>query len=650
MTDETADDWLNNQAPYPKAAEDGPDHVRKTFEQAKEITPADPDELSTLPRTPDDGNSSDPPHIPPDDPGPHPDDPGSPADDPHDPIMQAANLPLNDYGNGQRFKIHFGEDVIYVPRVSWFTWSGMVWEKDPDNLAVRRKAQKIAALIEAETKFIEPSGKEKAMIAEEGRLLKRFEDLQALTEADQGDDHKEEVGTIQARLKTIEATLKTHKSLIGRRLTHARNAGNNGPLGHMLTESQTDLVVPYENLDAGKLDINTESGVLRFTVTDTPDERVKKKAEMVLVPHARDQLLSKLMPLTFDREAKAPLFDAFLARIQPDIEMRQFLQRWFGLSMTAIPEQKLAFFYGSGANGKSVLVDLMGKAMGNYAATARIESLTGTNRRGGGDATPDLVPLMGGRMVRATEPDEGQRLQEALIKELTGGEPMLIRSLNKDFIEVLPFFKLTMSGNHKPDIRGTDDGIWRRVMLVPFDIQIPESERDPDLGKKLWEERAGIMNWLIEGLLEYLEYGLEPPQGVLEATREYREESDPIGAFLTRCCVISGDHHDTVLSKELGEAFNFHLMERGYSSWKPTTFARQVSTKSKQWRHPETGRQFTKGKASISQYIGIMFTDAFNKRFRDAPRDHNGRIISAAPAVAPSDASTPHPDIDDFRE
>ncbi len=91
-------------------------------------------------------------------------------------------------------------------------------------------------------------------------------------------------------------------------------------------------------------------------------------------------------------------------------------------------------------------------------------------------------------------------LQEGLIKELTGGEPILVRALHSDFVEVRPQFKLTISGNHKPEIRGTDDGIWRRVMLVPFDVQIPEAERDQDLGKKLWEERSGILNWLVKGV------------------------------------------------------------------------------------------------------------------------------------------------------
>ncbi|MBL3587804.1 hypothetical protein JMM61_21090, partial [Rhodovulum sulfidophilum] len=288
----------------------------------------------------------------------------------------------------------------------------------------------------------------------------------------------------------------------------------------------------YEDLDADPLTVNTLSGTLRFSTVAA--EGMSPVAELRVQPeHLRGDLLSKIMPVAYDRTAKAPRWEAFLEEILPDATVRDFVQRWMGLSMTGIKMQRLAFFYGGGANGKSVLVDTIARVLGPYAATARIESLTGTNRRGGGDATPDLIPLMGARFVRTSEPDEGQRLQEGLIKELTGGEPLMIRALHSDFLEFSPYFKLTMSGNHKPEIRGTDDGIWRRVLLVPFDVQIPEERRDPELANKLWEEAPGILNWLIAGLTDFLEGGLRPPDRVLEATAEYREESDPVGAFLT---------------------------------------------------------------------------------------------------------------------
>lgn len=365
--------------------------------------------------------------------------------------------------------------------------------------------------------------------------------------------------------------------------------------------------------------------MLRFTVSGGEGEGYSRSAAIDHLDHARDHLMTKMMPVPYDSQAQAPLFQAFLNRIQPDPAMRGFLQRWLGLSMTALTgEQKLCFFHGGGGNGKSVLVDLIARIMGDYASTAKIESLTGRNRRGGGDATPDLIPLVGARMVRASEPDEGEKLQEGLIKELTGGEPILVRALNKDFFEIKPHFKLTISGNHKPDIRGLDDGIWRRVLLVPFDVQIPKSERDGALGDKLWAERAGIFRWLVDGLLDYLEGGLREPEAVLDATREYREQSDPIGLFLDSACVVTGDPSDSLPTKDLVLAFNFWMDQRGEGQWKDRTISLRLKDKSRTWRSLSTGKGFTDRKSSgIMRYDGIRFSDVFN---RDLPKDIDGRV------------------------
>ncbi|MCE8421909.1 phage/plasmid primase, P4 family, partial [Rhodovulum sulfidophilum] len=144
----------------------------------------------------------------------------------------------------------------------------------------------------------------------------------------------------------------------------------------------------------------------------------------------------------------------------------------------------------------------------------------------------DLVFLVGARMARASEPREGELLQDALIKAMTSGEPILVRPNYGDFFRLYPYFKLTMSGNHKPEIRSADDGIWRRVKLVPWDVQIPPEERDPDLVRKLYAERDGILQWLVDGAIEFLERGLDEPEAVRSATQDYREDSDPIGTFI----------------------------------------------------------------------------------------------------------------------
>ncbi len=541
------------------------------------------------------------------------------------PLRRAAALPLNDYGNGQRFGIHFGADAMWVPRVGWFTWTGMVWEKDPDEIAVRRQAQQIGGLIEKEIPWLALEDWQMQALQKERSLRA---DLAALANRDDGapdEAAQQQIAAIEDQLRAI-AGLK--KGLGVKRREHrsfARTSGNKSRIDAILIEGGVGLAKPLDALDVPPLDINTESGVMRFSVDR--GHGYSAMADMRLIPHARDQLLTKIMPVVYDPAAECPLFDAFMARVQPDPAMRAYIQRWLGLSLTGLTVQKLAFWYGAGANGKSVLIDLVARMMGNYAATAKIESLTGKNKRGGGDATPDLVPLIGARLVRASEPEEGERFQEGLIKELTGGEPILVRALHSDFVQVKPKFKLTISGNHKPEIRGTDDGIWRRLMLVPWDVQIPDKERDPLLGEKLWGERSGILNWLEAGLIAYLEGGLAEPAQVLAATQDFREESDPVGAFLTSCCHVSGDERDRIPARDLGEAFNFWCGRIGENEWKLGSVARRLKEKSKRWKSPVTGRGFTEHKSSTMSYIGISFVEPFGRDFREAPRDSQGRIL-----------------------
>ena len=541
--------------------------------------------------------------------------PGPPKDEAQERLQKAARFPLNDYGNGQRLALHFGEDLMYVPRVGWFLWDGTRWEKDPDKLSVRRKAQALAPLILKETDHIFKSSRTSELLDERAALSQKRAELEGLAAADRAETHDDDLKRVNARLEAVTKMLAGHQKSIDRIRTHAKNAGNNGPLKHMVEEAETLLAKMLEDLDAVALDVNCESGLLRFRVEELREEGAGKVARVAQVPHDRAQLQTKKIPVVYDPKARCPKFDAFLREVQPDPEVVAFLQRWFGLSMTALPVQAMAFFHGDGANGKSVLVDLMAKIAGDYAATVRIESLTGTARRGGGDATPDLVPLIGARFARTSEPDQGTRLQEGLIKALTGGEPILVRALHSDFIEIRPIFKLTMSGNHKPEIRGTDDGIWRRVMMVPWTVTIPEERRNPHLVDELMDEAPGILNWLVGGLIDYLEGGLRPPKVVTDATAEYRQESDPLGQFLGECCVVDGDDSRSLLTEDIKRGFDLWLREAAMPVWKGRQFQLSMKKKADTWRHPQSGWTFTAGPRSAkSNYRGIRFSEAFQER------------------------------------
>lgn len=560
------------------------------------------------------------------DPGQRPEDDG-----PAPPEARCVEFPLNDYGNGRRLLEHFGMDVLFVPRVGWHVWAGSHWRMDPDDIAVRRQAHKLSDLIAREVWHMPLEDEEEAILREVEEARDEIGELTEKGKERDEIDEKRLMFLIALRKDADRIKDKRDKS-IARRLTHAKNAGNSNAIKNLMGEAATIIARPLEELDRDPMVINTETCALRFgTVPGEDDGGMNPPAPVAVVErltHDRAQLLTKVMPAAYDPAARCPGFMAFIERIQPLPEMRRFIQRWFGLSMTGLThEQKFAFFYGGGANGKSVLVDLIARIMGDYSAAAKIESITGKSRRGGGEATPDLMPLVGARFVRTSEPNSGEKLQEGLIKELTGGEPILVRALNQNFIEIYPIFKLTISGNHKPEIHGGDDGIWRRVMLVPFDVQIPPEERDYKLGEKLWEERSGILNWLIEGLIDYLQHGLQVPGQVISATAEYREDSDPMATFLSECCTVSGDPEHSMPAKQLSEAFSFWMDEAGRGVWRPRTIFNRLKEKVGRWRHPNTGQMFQVRKNSTTYYDGIQLCEPFRTRFNEAPRAQDGSIM-----------------------
>ena len=233
-----------------------------------------------------------------------------------------------------------------------------------------------------------------------------------------------------------------------------------------------------------------------------------------------------------------PNFQRFLTRVQPHASVRRFLAQWFGYSLTGLnDEQKFLFNWGKGRNGKSTLLEGVSHIVGDYGKTLPIESFLDQGRgRNAGGPSEDLAVLPGTRLLRTSEPEKGAKLAEASIKMFTGGEPISARRVYKGQFEFLPTFKLTISGNYRPQITGTDDGIWRRLMLVPWAVQIPKDEIDLKLSSKLRAEKSGILNWMLDGLRDYLDHGLVLPSEVINATQVYREDSDPLGQFFVCRC------------------------------------------------------------------------------------------------------------------
>jgi putative DNA primase/helicase len=253
-----------------------------------------------------------------------------------------------------------------------------------------------------------------------------------------------------------------------------------------------------------------------------------------LRPHRREDAITKISPVVYDPGATCPLWLSFLRRILPDPALRAFIQRAAGYSLTGLTiEQCLLFLFGTGANGKTTLIETLMGLLADYAQKAPTDMLM---TRLGGSIPNDIARLPGARLVVAAEIESGRQMAESMVKDLTGGDTMVARFMRQEFFEFRPTHKLWMYGNHKPIIRGTDDGIWRRIHLVPFLVTIPEAEKDPGLVKRLNAELPGILKWAVDGCLAWQEKGLGIPSAVNQATGKYRAEMDVLGRFLGDCC------------------------------------------------------------------------------------------------------------------
>jgi putative DNA primase/helicase len=254
-----------------------------------------------------------------------------------------------------------------------------------------------------------------------------------------------------------------------------------------------------------------------------------------LRPHAREDLITRLSPISFDAEAECELWDAFLWRVLgQDEDLYRYARRLVGYLLTGkTSEQVLHFLYGLGANGKSVFCEILEVLLGDYAIVVGPEMVM-TRRHSG--IPNDIARLRGVRAAFMNETTQGSRFDEAKLKDLTGGDTLTGRFLHQEFFDFPPTHKLIIRGNHKPVISGTDEGIWRRLRLIPFIVTIAPDEQDHELIEKLRGELPGILKWALDGCLEWQREGLKPPAVIVDAVREYREESDTLGRFIAEHC------------------------------------------------------------------------------------------------------------------
>lgn len=349
----------------------------------------------------------------------------------------------------------------------------------------------------------------------------------------------------------------------------------------MLYLAQPDVSVLPEQLDTHPWLLNVANGTIDLRTG-------------VLHPADRTHLLTKQSPVVYDPHATCLPFLAFLNRIfQGNAALIRFVQKAAGYSLTGLDTEECFFvLWGVGQNGKSTFVETLSALLGtDYAQQATPDLLM--QKKQDRHAT-ELAVLRGARLVASVETGQGKRLNEVLIKSMTGGDRIRANFMHQDTFEFRPEFKVWLSTNHKPVIAGTDLGIWRRIRLIPFTYCIPDHEKDGSFKTRLREPAAlsGILNWALEGVRLWREEGLKPPQAVLDATQAYREEMDVLAVWISECCVV----------QKMAEASAADLY-RSYTQWREQNGEHPETQTSFGLRLTERG--FVRKKSGIVRWLGI---------------------------------------------
>ncbi|MFB8509228.1 phage/plasmid primase, P4 family [Enterococcus durans] len=364
---------------------------------------------------------------------------------------------------------------------------------------------------------------------------------------------------------------------------HVKRSRGNAGKKAMKEQIMHRMPVLPEEFDSDITLMNTQNGYLNLV-------------DGALHEHDINKMFTRISNIEYTDKIDAPQWEEFLNQIfDNDKELIRYVQKAVGYSLTGSTREQCMFvLFGAGSNGKSVFLDTISHIMGSYATNMQADTIMIKGPSGG--ANTDIARLKGARLVTSSEPNEGVRMDEGLVKQLTGGDKVTARFLYGEEFEFTPEFKLWLATNHKPIIRGTDDGIWRRMNLIPFTIQIPDHKKDKNLKHKLKRESIGILNWIVEGCLLWQREGLKRPKIVEEASKEYREEMDVTSAFVNDCCELAIGAK--VSARELFQAYKTWADDNGQYSMSSTKFGKEM------------GNKFNKRKSDgLIVYEGIKLND-----------------------------------------
>ncbi len=431
-----------------------------------------------------------------------------------------AEAVVREHGKGYRYVLAWN---------TWIAWDGRRWAVEGAKLRLQESIKNTMRLLWARAR---------------ARLRSAEERIQQAALAGQKDE-------------AAEASVRREKAL----LKWYEQSQNQAKIEACTKRLEAMLPVSHAQLDRKPWLLNVANGTIDLRTAE-------------LRPHDREDLITQIAEVEFHDDARCPTWESFVrGAMGGDLQLVLYLQRWAGYMATGnVSEHAMLFLYGGGRNGKSTFVTTICKVLGEYACSAPRELLFVT--RTGERHPAEIARLHGKRAVSCAEVPEDAQLDEAKVKDLTGGDVVACRRMREDFWDLHPTHKFVLSGNHKPNIKGADDGIWRRLRLVPWLVQVSEDAVDRRLPDKLYAEREGILRWIVQGCLEWQRIGLCEPEIVRAATREYREESDAVGRYLAERVVFGPD--ERVARADLRRDYEAWCEEQGYQPLGARRFAQRL--------------------------------------------------------------------------
>lgn len=441
----------------------------------------------------------------------------------------------DDTGNADRFTDIFKDRVLYsYTNKGWYIYDGKRWLFDTLGRINDYFEQSIEVL------------KKQGMVSNVPML-----------ENETSEDY-------QKRLKAIRMAYEKH-------LTYSRsNRGTVAGIKQSMHKNSVDI----SEFDGNDMLINLENSVYDMV-------------SGINIPHDATLKFTKKANVNYDESKKCPRWEQFLREIfNDDKDLIKWIQKALGYSLTGKTSEQVMFILnGNGRNGKSVFLDVVSHIFGDYRTNIQPDSLMVKNSQG---ANSDIARLKGARFVTTVESNDGMRFNEGLVKQLTGGDTVTARFLHANEFEFTPKFKVWMATNHRPIIRGTDKGIWRRIRLIPFEREFTEEEVDLDLTSKLLAESDGILQWMLKGLEMWQKERLGMCEKILMANKEYRQEMDVVSTFIEEC--VNNSLGKEVKASELYQHYKNYCLQNGFFVLTSTKFGRELDNKGFVKVHKRTGK------------------------------------------------------------